>query len=106
MHARGLRFRVNRPDLPGTPDVVLSRARIVVFVDGCFWHACGVHGSVPKHNRDWWAAKLARNVERDREKDEALRSLGWLPMHVWEHSAADEMADAVVAEWRVRTGRY
>lgn len=105
LHAGGLRFRVNRPDLPGTPDIVLSRARLAVFVDGCYWHSCPEHGGTPKNNREWWAAKLRRNVERDREKDAALEALGWLPLHFWEHEPVSAMAATVVALWRERTGR-
>jgi DNA mismatch endonuclease (patch repair protein) len=105
LHARGVRFRLHRRDLPGTPDVVLSRARIAVFVDGCFWHGCPEHGVLPKNNREWWRKKLAENAERDRRKDAQLEELGWLPMHFWEHTPADEMADVVVEAWRSRTGR-
>lgn len=105
LHARGLRFRVQRRDLPGTPDIVLSRARIVIFVDGCFWHGCAEHGVLPKNNRDWWEAKLANNAERDRRKDAELTGLGWLPMHFWEHTPVDDMAEAVLAVWRLRTHR-
>ncbi len=105
LHARGLRFRVHRRDLPGTPDIVLSRARIAVFVDGCFWHGCLQHGVVPKNNREWWQAKLATNAERDLRKDAELQSLGWLPMHFWEHTPVEEMAEAVVTAWRLRTDR-
>ena len=97
LHRRGLRFRVNYPGLPGRPDIVLTRAKIAVFVDGCFWHACPVHGSLPKNNRGWWESKLARNVERDREKDRALEELGWTPRHYWEHDDVDEVADEI--EW-------
>jgi DNA mismatch endonuclease (patch repair protein) len=104
LHARGLRFRLHRKDLPGTPDIVLPRARLAVFVDGCFWHACEQHGTLPKNNRDWWASKLARNVERDHEKDESLRLMGWLPLHVWEHTPVDEMVEVVVDAWNRRTG--
>jgi DNA mismatch endonuclease (patch repair protein) len=105
LHARGLRFRIHRRDLPGTPDIVLSRARIAVFVDGCFWHGCSEHGVMPKSNHEWWEAKLATNALRDRRKDAELQKLGWLPMHVWEHTPVDEMTQAVVAAWRLRTGR-
>jgi DNA mismatch endonuclease, patch repair protein len=105
LHARGLRFRITRRDLPGTPDIVLSAARLAVFVDGCFWHGCAEHGTLPKSNREWWAAKLAGNAERDRRKDQELRDLGWTPLHLWEHSAVEEMAEEVAALWRVRTGR-
>lgn len=105
LHRRGLRFRVNFRGLPGTPDVALTRARIAVFVDGCFWHACPSHGTLPKNNREWWQAKLDRNVERDREKDDALRNLGWLPVHFWEHEPAVAVADRIEELWRERTGR-
>src|SRR5262249_10460812 len=66
LHASGLRFTVNRRDLPGSPDVVLSRAKLAIFVDGCFWHGCTEHCVVPKNNREWWVAKFASNTERDR----------------------------------------
>lgn len=105
LHAHGVRFRIHRRDLPGTPDIVLSRARIAIFVDGCFWHGCPTHGVVPKNNRDWWRTKLETNAERDRRKDTELRERGWLPIHLWEHTPLDEMVAVVVSEWRHRTGR-
>jgi DNA mismatch endonuclease (patch repair protein) len=98
-----MRFRVQGRALPGTPDIVFTRARIAVFVDGCFWHLCAMHCVLPKNNHEWWVAKLAGNVERDRRKDAELEELGWLPMHFWEHSPVDDMADAVMTAWRVRT---
>src|SRR5207237_249011 len=91
LHAAGLRFTVNRRDLPGTPDIVFTRARLAVFVDGCFWHGCGEHGVIPKNNREWWTAKLERNAERDLEKDAALEVLGWMPVHLWEHVPVQDM---------------
>lgn len=93
LHRRGLRFRVNYRVLPGTPDVALTRARIAVFVDGCFWHCCPEHGTAPKNNASWWAAKLAGNVARDLRKDRELKKMGWLPVHIWEH---DDPASAAV----------
>lgn len=105
LHQRGMRFRVHQRALPGRPDIVLTRARVAVFVDGCFWHACPEHGVLPKSNRDWWRAKLDRNVERDREKDADLDELGWFPVHVWEHEEVCEAADLIEALWRRRTGR-
>lgn len=102
LHRRGLRFRVNYREVPGRPDIALTRARIAVFMDGCFWHLCPVHGGVPVNNREWWRAKLNRNVERDREKDESLRERGWLPLHYWEHDEVDEIADEVEMVWRWR----
>jgi DNA mismatch endonuclease (patch repair protein) len=91
LHRRGLRFRVTGVRLPGRPDVVFTRARIAVFVDGCFWHRCPQHGVLPKNNAEWWLAKLNRNVERDAEKDAALVGLDWAVVHVWEH---EDMAEA------------
>jgi DNA mismatch endonuclease (patch repair protein) len=102
LHRRGLRFRVNYPKLPGRPDVAFTGARIAVFVDGCFWHACPEHGVMPKNNRDWWRAKLDRNVERDREKDARLAEMGWAAVHVWEHEDPVEAADSIQLLWRSR----
>jgi DNA mismatch endonuclease (patch repair protein) len=90
-----MRFRVAPKQLPGKPDIVFTRAKLAVFVDGCWWHLCPVHGSIPKNNADWWRAKLHRNVERDRQKDEMLRAAGWSVLHVWEHEKVAEAADAV-----------
>lgn len=102
LHHRGLRFRVNHPRLPGRPDVAFTRAKVAVFVDGCFWHCCPEHGTLPRNNRQWWQDKLDRNVTRDRAKDAALADLGWTVLHVWEHEAPGSAADRVEAEWRSR----
>jgi DNA mismatch endonuclease (patch repair protein) len=102
LHRRGLRFRVDHPGLPGRPDIVFTRARVAVFVDGCFWHRCPEHGSLPRNNAQWWLAKLDRNVARDRAKDAALTELGWSVIHVWEHEPPTAVADRVEAEWRRR----
>jgi DNA mismatch endonuclease (patch repair protein) len=105
LHAAGLRFTVNRRDLPGTPDVVFSRAKLAVFVDGCFWHGCPDHGTMPKNNAEWWRAKFQGTMDRDRRKDEGLAAAGWLPIHFWEHEALDVMVEDVIRLWRSRTGR-
>lgn len=102
LHRRGLRFRVNHAALPGRPDVALTRVRVAVFVDGCFWHCCPEHGTLPRNNREWWQDKLDRNVARDRAKDAALADLGWTVLHIWEHEAPGAAADRVEAEWRRR----
>jgi DNA mismatch endonuclease (patch repair protein) len=102
LHKRGLRFRVQARTLPGRPDIAFTRARIAVFVDGCFWHRCPAHGTSPQNNGEWWAAKLDANVARDRRKDEKLRDLGWLPVHVWEHDDPADAADTIHALWRSR----
>ncbi|WML64538.1 very short patch repair endonuclease [Rhodococcus sp. AH-ZY2] len=105
LHQRGLRFRIHGTELPGRPDIVFPRARIAVFVDGCFWHYCPDHGTLPKNNRDWWAAKLEANVVRDRAKDDALRAPGWLPVHVWEHDEPSDAADTLRSIWEERRNR-
>lgn len=102
LHRRGLRFRVNHPGLPGRPDIAFTRARLAVFVDGCFWHLCPQHAVLPKNNATWWREKLHRNVQRDREKDEALAALGWTVLHVWEHEEPVAVAEIVEQLWRAR----
>ena len=105
LHALGLRFRVNLKGLPGTPDIVFTRAKIAVFVDGCFWHRCPDHGVLPKANRGWWREKLDRNVSRDRLKDEELVSLGWTVVLVWEHENEAESAGRIRDLWAKKTGK-
>ena len=105
LHRRGLRFRINTKYLPGRPDIVFTRARIVVQVDGCFWHGCPDHGVIPKANAAWWEAKLRTNRERDIRNDRLLTEDGWLVIRVWEHESPIQIADRVETEWLVRTGR-
>lgn len=102
LHRLGVRFRVNHPGLPGRPDIAMTRAKVAVFVDGCFWHRCAEHATLPKNNAQWWAEKLERNVQRDREKDEALSALGWLAVHVWEHEDPVTAAGALRDLWLSR----
>jgi DNA mismatch endonuclease (patch repair protein) len=85
LHARGLRYQLHRKDLPGKPDISFGPAKLAVFVDGCYWHNCPEHGTIPKNNREWWIEKFEQNRYRDRRKDQELEKLGWLPIHVWEH---------------------
>lgn len=100
VHRLGLRCRVSeRPirSLRRTGDLVFQSAQLVVFVDGCFWHSCPEHGSLPATRREWWAAKLERTVQRDHETDEALRAADWTVLRVWEHEDMDEAAQRVFA---------
>jgi DNA mismatch endonuclease, patch repair protein len=94
----GLRYRVKNK-LPGRPDIILPGRKTVVFVDGCFWHMCPRHFSMPENNRDFWKAKLKRNVARDREVNLALKKLGWKVVRFWEHDIADHL-DRCVARMR------
>ena len=95
LHAMGLRYRVDvRPvkKVRRRADVVFGPARVAVFVDGCFWHCCPEHGSVPATNVDYWVPKLERNVERDEETNALLKKEGWRVIRIWEHQ--DPVASA------------
>ncbi len=80
-----------------TADVLFRRARVVVFVDGCFWHSCPQHGTMPKSNRTWWEQKLRANVDRDRRADAALKESGWRVVRIWEHEIPAKAADRIAA---------
>ena len=108
LHALGLRFRVSLrpvPEIRRTADVVFTRARIAVFIDGCFWHGCPDHHTVAKTNAEVWAAKVEGNRRRDRETNELLHERGWLVIRIWEHEPIDTAVMAVRAAWVERTGR-
>lgn len=101
LHRAGLRFRKNVRPIPGIrcrPDVVFARDQVAVFVDGCFWHGCPEHFRPPRTNADYWQAKIARNVERDRRNDEELSRAGWTVIRVWEHEDVESAAEFVRAE--------
>jgi DNA mismatch endonuclease (patch repair protein) len=84
-HAMGYRFRLHRKDLPGTPDIVFSSRKKVVFVNGCFWHGHGCELTrVPKGNTEYWKAKFVRNRARDERNAESLLAMGWQPLVIWE----------------------
>jgi DNA mismatch endonuclease (patch repair protein) len=87
----GARFRIHRKDLPGKPDIVLPRRRLVIFVHGCFWHrheACSL-ASVPHSNLDYWNSKFAATLERDRRAFSELKDMGWTVAVIWECEAKD-----------------
>ncbi len=102
LHRRGLRFRkdhpVRTPERLVRVDVAFTRARLAIFVDGCFWHRCPVHGTEPARNSSYWTPKLDRNVARDRAVDAALLAEGWTVLRFWEHEEAVPVADAVAGE--------
>jgi DNA mismatch endonuclease, patch repair protein len=99
LHKAGLRFRCDYPvrvgDRATRVDIVFPRRHVAIFVDGCFWHCCPEHGTVPVANRDYWVQKLMRTSERDREVNEALRVAGWTVLRFWEHTASEEAAAAI-----------
>jgi len=84
--------------------VAFTRARLAVFVDGCFWHRCPLHGTLPKHNADWWLAKLDANVARDQRQDRQLVDSGWTVIRVWEHEAVEVAGRRIEAAWRTLLG--
>jgi DNA mismatch endonuclease (patch repair protein) len=83
-------------------DVVFSRRKVAVYVDGCFWHSCEIHATTPKANRDWWVEKLQKNVDRDRDTDRRLAAAGWTVVRVWEHEDMHEAADRIAELVRQR----
>lgn len=104
---RGLRYRVDIAPINGVrrrADIVFTRARVAVYVDGCYWHRCPVHRTTPKTNTEWWTAKLLGNEARDRDTDARLVSAGWEVVRVWEHEPPDEAANLVASRVLARVG--
>ena len=94
LHRLGYRFRkdlrVDLADARVRPDIVFTRKRIAIFVDGCFWHLCPQHGRKPKINDWYWGPKLQRTVDRDIAATTALEAAGWAVVRIWEHEPLDE----------------
>lgn len=100
LHRQGLRFRVNArplPDLRRTADLVFLKARVAVFVDGCYWHGCPDHYRPATKNSDFWREKIQGNQVRDADTDTRLSEQGWKVVRVWEHEATDVAAAKVIA---------
>lgn len=107
LHAKGLRYRLQVPILAGlrrTADIVFPRARIAIFVDGCFWHGCPEHCSWPKRNADFWREKIEANRSRDADTDRRLNALGWTTVRLWEHEDPGEVANWIAALVHIRKG--
>ena len=97
----GLRYRVDFAPIAGMrqrADVVFGKAKIAVFVDGCFWHMCPLHASSPKANSAWWREKLEANVARDERNRSALIAAGWRVIRVWEHELRNDGAIRIAKE--------
>ena len=99
LHALGLRFRkdfrVTAGEVKVKPDIVFTRRKVAVFVDGCFWHGCPDHGRTPSVNGWYWSPKLQRNRDRDERVTEALRADDWQVLRFWEHEALDDVVTTV-----------
>jgi DNA mismatch endonuclease (patch repair protein) len=106
LHRLGLRFRLERQVVPGTRrrvDITFGPSKVAVMVDGCFWHGCPDHGTLPvATNRTFWEQKVARNRERDQDTDARLIAEGWIVERVWEHEDSTIAADRIAALVRRR----
>ncbi|MFB9956860.1 very short patch repair endonuclease [Cellulomonas denverensis] len=95
LHARGYRYRVDFAPMPGLrrrADIVFTRSRISVFIDGCFWHGCPDHGrSNFAHNPEYWPGKIAGNIARDSDTNSRLTEAGWTVLRFWEHETPDDV---------------
>ncbi len=102
LHARGLRYRVDAAPLPGLrrrADIVFGPAKVVVFIDGCFWHGCPEHGQrTPHANPGYWTGKVARNRARDADTDARLDAAGWVSLRYWEHGDPSAAAAGIEVE--------
>lgn len=100
LHARGHRYRVDvrpEPGLNRRADIVFTRAKVAVFVDGCYWHGCPAHYTAPVTNGSFWADKVTANRRRDAETNHGLQSTGWSVVRVWEHEPVEDAVRKVEA---------
>ena len=109
VHGMGMRYRVSARPLPGvrrTADLVFRRAKVAVFIDGCFWHGCPKHHAPPKTNAGYWTSKIDGNRVRDRHTTALLRAAGWIVLRFWSHedplSVAGRIVDVVQRRNRER----
>jgi DNA mismatch endonuclease (patch repair protein) len=107
LYALGLRYRLHVPLLSKprrVADVVLVNARVAVFVDGCFWHGCPIHGTWPKQNAEYWRAKIIENQRRDADTDVRLENDGWKVVRLWSHEPAKQAARGIARVVKARLG--
>ncbi len=102
LHRRGYRFRKNyyiklEKGRGIRPDIVFSKHMLAVFIDGCFWHCCPEHRTIPRKNTEYWIPKLERNVTRDHENERRLREAGWAVLRIWEHVPAEEAVEEIIS---------
>lgn len=91
-----LGYRKNVKSLPGKPDVVFTKKRVVIFVNGCYWHGCKVCGwKPPKHNTSYWAEKISKNRQRDAKKILGLRTLGYKVIIIWDHDLKGDLTKVI-----------
>ncbi|MDI2130877.1 very short patch repair endonuclease [Yinghuangia seranimata] len=105
VHAAGLRYRVSARPVAAvrrSADLVFGPTKVAVFVDGCFWHKCPEHFTVPRRNNEFWMNKIDGNVRRDRETDRLLEAEGWAVLRFWEHEAPEDCSGVIVETVRGR----
>lgn len=98
LHKKGLRYRVDiRPikELNRRADIVFISAKVAIFVDGCFWHGCPIHGTQAKANAEFWRNKIRRNQARDKETNQLLKKAGWQVVRVWEHEDSEKASKKI-----------
>lgn len=101
LHRLGLRFRKNHyirlddGERGVRPDIVFTRWKVAVFIDGCFWHMCPLHGMIPRSNEGYWRPKLEGNVCRDRKSTRRLEAAGWRVLRYWEHEEPEHVARSI-----------
>ncbi|MCI2255777.1 very short patch repair endonuclease [Domibacillus sp. PGB-M46] len=91
---KGIRFRKN-VKLFGTPDIAITKYKIVIFIDSCFWHSCPIHGKIPKTNEEFWIKKLGRNMKRDIDVNRYYEEEGWHLLRIWEHEIKENFEGTI-----------
>lgn len=100
LHAQGLRYRVDARPVPALnrrADILFTRAKVAVMIDGCYWHGCPEHGTAATVNAEYWRSKIAGNVARDEETNRLLNDAGWTVIRAWEHESPEDVAGRIVA---------
>ncbi|WP_425250900.1 very short patch repair endonuclease [Geothrix mesophila] len=108
LFGRGCRYRLHAQVVPGTKrsvDLVFLGPRIAVFLDGCFWHGCPTHGSIPKSNTEWWLRKIDANRARDMDTNERLTRAGWQVLRIWEHEDTNQAVERILSARRSRASK-
>lgn len=108
LHQMGLRYRIHRRLIPRssrTADIVFVRARVAVFLDGCFWHGCPLHGTSPKTNAEWWREKIAANQARDSDTVKKLEEKGWSVVRIWEHVSVEDAVALITNTLKAKMGK-
>ena len=98
LHKRGLRYRIDIRPVKGLnrrADIVFQSTKVAIFVDGCFWHGCPIHGTQAKANAEFWKNKIKQNQIRDEDTNERLKKAGWKVVRVWEHENPEKASKKI-----------